>query len=138
MLVSRRGTMLTIIGTGVMGALVLGLLPFASTFETASILFIVRGAVASLSWAVLQSYMMGIVGERERGTMAGFSYTTWGMGLSLGVFIGGQFLGLGLLNLPFLAAITSYLISFAALFIFFGKVKPPEELRRYSLSRVIE
>jgi MFS family permease len=138
MLVRKRGTVTTIIGTGIIGALVLGLMPFTSAFETASILFIIRCTVSSLSWAVLQSYMMGVVDERERGTMVGFAYTTWGMGLSLGVFIGGEFLGLGLLNLPFVAAITSYLISFAALLIFFRKIKPPEELSRYSMTRVTE
>ena len=138
MLVSRRGTVSTIIVTGVIGALALGLMPFTSVFETASILFIIRCTASGLSWAVLQSYMMGVVGERGRGTMVGFSYTTWGVGLSLGVFIGGEFLGLGLLNLPFVAAITSYLISFAALLVFFRKIKPPEELSRYSLTRMTE
>jgi MFS family permease len=138
MLVSRRGTVSTIVGTGVIGALVLGLMPFTSAFETASILFIIRCVVSSLSWAVLQSYMMGVVGERERGTVVGFCYTAWGVGLSLGVFMGGEFLGLGLLNLPFVTAITSYLISSAALLVFFRKVKPPEELSRFSLTRVTE
>lgn len=138
MLVSRRGTVSTIAGTGVIGALVLGLMPLTSAFEPASILFIIRCAVSSLSWAVLQSYMMGVVGERERGTMVGFSYTAWGAGLSLGVFIGGEFLGLGLLYVPFVAAITSYLISFAALLVFFRKIKPPEELSRFSLTRLTE
>ena len=138
MLVSRRGTVWTIVGTGVIGALVLGLMPFTSAFETASILFIIRCAVSGLSWAVLQSYMMGVVDERERGTMVGFAYTAWGVGLSLGIFISGEFLGLGLLTLPFAAAITSILISSAALLVFFRKIKPPEELGRFSLTRATE
>jgi len=138
MLVSRRGTVSTIIGTGVIGALVLGLMPFTSSFEEASIIFIIRCVVSGLSWAVLQSYMMGVVGERERGTVVGFAYTAWGLGLSLGVFVGGEFLGVGLLNLPFVAAIASYLISSAAVLAFFRKIKPPEDLSRFSLTRATE
>jgi len=138
MLVRRGGTVSTIIGTVVVGTLALALMPFTSTFEMASVLFTLRSVVAGLSWAVLQSYMMGVVGEMERATMVGFAYTAWGMGLSLGVFIGGEFLGLGLLNLPFVAAIASYLISAATLLVFFRKIKPPEELDRFSLTRVTE
>ena len=82
--------------------------------------------------------MMGVVGEKERGTMVGFAYTAWGVGISIGVLIGSEFLAAGLLNLPFLAAIISYVVSSAAVLIFFRKVKPPEEMAGFGLSRFTE
>lgn len=138
MLVRRKGTISTVVATGIMGALVLALIPFTVVFEMAAALFAIRSIVYGLSWAVLQSYMMGVVSESERGTMVGFAYTAWGVGVSLGVLIGGEFLGVGLLSLPFVAAIISYLISSAAVLIFFRRIKPPEELTRFSLPRVTE
>jgi MFS family permease len=138
MLVSRRGTISTAVATGIIGALVLAFMPFAAVFEMAAAIFAIRSIVSGLSWAVLQSYMMGVVSEGERGTMVGFAYTAWGVGISLGVLIGGEFLGVGLLSLPFVAAIISYLISSAAVLIFFRRIKPPEELLRFSLPRVTE
>ena len=138
MLVSRKGTISTAVATGIMGALVLAFMPFTAVFEMAAAIFAIRCIVSGLSWAVLQSYMMGVVSEGERGTMVGFAYTTWGVGVSLGILIGGEFLGVGLLSLPFAAAIISYLISSAAVLIFFRRIKPPEELLRFSLPRVTE
>ena len=116
----------------------LAFMPFTTVFEITAALFAIRSVAASLSWAVLQSYMMGVVLESERGTMVGFTYTAWGVGLSLGVLIGGEFLGLALLTLPFVAAIISYLISSAAVLVFFRRMKPPEELPRFGLPRVTE
>jgi len=138
MLVSRKGTISTAVATGAMGALVLALMPLTAVFEVAAILFAIRSIASSLSWAVLQSYMMGVVRESERGTMVGFAYTAWGVGISLGVLIGGEFLGSGLLSFPFAAAIISYLISSAAVLIFFRTIKTPEDLTGFSLPRVAE
>jgi MFS family permease len=128
MLVSRRGTISTAVATGITGALLLALMPFTTMFEVSAILFAIRSVAYGLSWAVLQSYMMGIVSESERATTIGFVYTTWGVGVSLGTLIGGEFLGVGLLGLPFVVAIIGYLISSAAVLVFFRGIKPPEEL----------
>jgi MFS family permease len=113
------------------------LMPLASTFEAAASLFAIRGVVIGVSWAVVQSYMMSSVTENQRGTIVGFTYTTWGIGVSLGTFIGGELLGAGLLTLPFVAGVISYLASSAALWLFFRKVKPPEEVTRF-MPRVSE
>jgi sugar phosphate permease len=80
-----------------MGALVLAFMPFTAVFAMAAAIFAIRCIVSGLSWAVLQSYMMGVVSESERGTMVGFAYTAWGVGVSLGVLIGGEFLGVACL-----------------------------------------
>ncbi len=136
-LVGRRGDIFTAAATGVVGVFMLVLMPLASTFEVAASLFAIRGVVIGVSWAVVQSYMMSSVTENQRGTIVGFTYTTWGIGVSLGTFIGGELLGAGLLTLPFVAGVISYLASSAALWLFFRKVKPPEEVTRF-MPRVSE
>jgi len=136
-LVGRRGDIFTATATGIVGAFILALMAFAATFETAASLFAIRSIVVGVSWAVVQSYMMSIVTENQRGTIVGFTYTTWGVGVSLGTLIGGELLGAGLLTLPFVAAVISYLASSAALWFFFRKVKPPEEVTRF-IPRVSE
>jgi len=137
-IVNRRGAVSTAAATGVVGALILALMPFTAGFEGAATLFAIRSVAVGISWPVLQSYMMGIVNENERATMVGFAYTAWGVGASLGVVMGGEFLGTGLLMFPFVAGVASYLISCAALPLFFRKVKPPEETARFGLPRMSE
>jgi MFS family permease len=137
-IVNRRGAVSTAAATGVVGALVLALMPFTAAFESSAALFAIRSLAVGISWPVLQSYMMGIVNENERATMVGFAYTAWGVGTSLGVVTGGEFLGVGLLMLPFVAGVASYLVSSAALPLFFRKVKPPEETTRFVLPRMSE
>ncbi len=136
-LVGRRGDIFTAAATGIVGAFILGFMVFATTFETAASLFAIRSVVVGVSWAVVQSYMMSVVTENQRGTIVGFTYTAWGVGVSLGTLIGGELLGAGLLTLPFVAAVISYLASSIALWFFFRKVEPPQEVTRF-IPRVSE
>jgi len=125
-LVGRRGDIFAATTTGIIGSLLLGLMALSADFEMAATLFAVRSVVLGISWAVVISYMMSIVNENQRGTAVGFTYTSWGVGLSLGTFIGGELFGAGLLTLPFIAAVISYLTSSAALWFFFRNANPPE------------
>jgi MFS family permease len=137
-LVTRRGPITTAVATGIFGAFILALMPFTAVFENAAALFAVRSVAVGVSWAVVQSFMMGAVNENERATVYGFAYTAWGVGVSLGVLIGGELFGAGLLTLPFVAAVISYVFSSAALRLFFSKNKPLEEMTRFSMPRVSE
>ena len=125
-LVGRRGDIFVATTTGILASLLLGLMALSVDFEMAATLFAVRSVVLGISWAVVISYMMSIVNENQRGTAVGFTYTSWGVGLSLGTFIGGELFGAGLLTLPFIAAVISYLTSSAALWFFFRNANPPE------------
>ena len=68
-------------------------MPFTPVFETAAALA-TRCVAVGVSWAVMLSHMMGVVGENERATMVGFAYTAWGGGVSLGILLG-ELLGVG-------------------------------------------
>jgi MFS family permease len=127
-LVKRGGTVATSAVTMLVSCVFLGLMPLSGVFEIAAIFFICRSLLSSTSWPILQSYMMGIVTERERATVTGITYTTWALMSSIGTFLGGALLGAGQLRLPFAIGVVGYVISSILLFVLFRKIKPPEEL----------
>ncbi len=127
-LVRRRGTLNIAVGFLAISALFLGLMPLGDIFILAASFYIVRCIFVNISWPVLQSYMMGIVNERERATVTGIATTAWGLANAIGTIIGGALLASGLLYLPFVIGLAGYIGSSAALWAFFRGVKPPEEL----------
>jgi MFS family permease len=127
-LVKRGGTVFASSSTMVLSCVFLALMPVSTFFEGAAALFIFRAVFTTISWPILQSYMMGIVDEKERATTAGITYTAWALMSSIGTFLGGYLLGVGLLSLPFAIGALSYAIAAILLYILFRKIKPPEEL----------
>lgn len=127
-LVKRGGTVFVSALTMILSCLFLGLMPLSTTFEEAAIFFVIRAILTTISWPILQSYMMGIVQERERATVTGITYTTWALMSSIGTFLGGAFLAAGQLSLPFVFGVGGYIVCSILLFLFFRKIKPPEEL----------
>ncbi len=127
-LVKRGGTVFASSAAMIISCLFLALMPLSATFEVAAISFVLRSVLSTISWPILQSYMMGIVTERERATVTGITYTAWALMSSIGTYLGGALLGDGQLALPFVFGVLGYLISAILLFSFFRKIKPPEEL----------
>ncbi|MDA4130067.1 MAG: MFS transporter [Thaumarchaeota archaeon] len=127
-LVKRRGTVTASAITSLFSCLFLAFMPLAGFFEAAAVLFVLRGILITISWPIQQSYMMGIVMEKERATAVGITYTAWGVTTSIATYLGGYLLGSGLLWLPFLLGTAGYIGSSLFLWIFFRKIKPPEEL----------
>jgi MFS family permease len=127
-LVKRGGTVFISALTMIVSCVFLGLMPLAGTFEEAAIFFVIRAVLTTISWPILQSYMMGIVHERERATVTGITYTTWALMSSVGTFLGGALLNENQLSLPFVFGVLGYVACAALLFAFFRKIKPPEEL----------
>ena len=127
-IVKRRGTVTAAAITSFISCIFLGLMPLAGFFEGAAVLFVIRGILITVSWPILQSYMMGIVAERERATTVGITYTAWGIATSIGTYFGGYLLSAGLLWEPFLLAAAAYAGSAVLTWYLFRKIKPPEEL----------
>ncbi len=127
-LVRRGGTVLASSSTMMLSCLFLALMPLSNTFRLAAIFFVFRAVLTTISWPILQSFMMGIVSERERATVTGITYTTWALMSSIGTYFGGALLGDGQLTLPFVLGVFGYAASAVFLFLFFRKIKPPEEL----------
>jgi MFS family permease len=127
-LVKRGGTVVSSATAMVISCVFLALMPLTGVFEIAAIFFVIRATLTTISWPILQSYMMGIVLERERATVTGITYTAWALTSSVGTFLGGTLLGEGQLTLPFAFGVFGYLTASILLFLFFRKIKPPEEL----------
>jgi MFS family permease len=136
-LVRRRGTLASSAATGLAAAGFLALMPIVGTFEGAAGLFVLRSVLEAMSWAILLSYTMGIVPELERATATGITFTAWGVGATLGTYVGGLFLGDGLLTLPFVLGVACYVAASLALPAFFRGSKLPEELPVLGISREI-
>jgi MFS family permease len=136
-LVKRRGTLTSIAATGLASSVFLALMPVVGSFEGAASLFVVRTVLEAMSWAILLSYTMGVVPELERATATGITLTAWGVGATFGTYVGGLFLGAGLLTLPFVVGVASYAAAPAALLVFFRGSRPPEELSSFGPSREI-
>lgn len=126
-LVSRRGTLVSSAITGIAASVFLAFMPVAGTFEGAAGLFVVRTALEAMAWAMLLSYTMGVVTQAERATTIAIAFTAWGIGATVGTFVGGELLGAGLLSLPFVIGVLSYIAASTTLPLFFGGAKPPEE-----------
>jgi MFS family permease len=126
-LVRRWGTLISSAITGIGASVFLAAMPFAGTFEGAAGLFVVRTALEAMAWAMLLSYTMGVVTEAERATTTAIAFTAWGVGATVGTFVGGELLGAGLLVVPFVIGVLSYIAASATLPLFFGGAKPPEE-----------
>ena len=127
-LVRRRGTLISSAITGIGASVFLAVMPFAGTFEGTAGLFVVRTALEAMAWAMLLSYTMGVVTEAERATTTAIAFTAWGIGATVGTFVGGELLGAGLLFIPFVIGVLSYIAASATLPLFFGGAKPPEEV----------
>lgn len=126
-LVGRIGTVTASAGTGIAASLFFALMLLADTFEVAASLFIIRNVLATMSFPVLLSYMVGVVAERERATTIGIAYAAWGVTSSAGTLAGGYLLGADFLDLPLTLGIMGYLCSAVLLLLLFGKERPPEE-----------
>ncbi len=127
-LVKRGGTVLSSAATMVVSCIFLALMPLSGVFEVAALFFVARAVLTTVSWPIMQSYMMGIVLERERATVTGITYTAWALTSSIGTFLGGYLLGANQLSLPFAFGVFGYVTASILLFLFFRKIKPPEEL----------
>jgi len=127
-LVKRGGTVFASSSTMIVSCVFLALMPLSTFFHEAAALFVVRAIFTTISWPILQSYMMGIVNEKERATTTGITYTAWALTSSIGTYLGGYLLGANLLSLPFVFGVGGYLASAILLYILFRKIKPPEEL----------
>jgi len=126
-LVRRRGILLSSAITGIGASAFLAIMPLSGAFQGAAGLFVVRSVLEAMAWAMLLSYTMGVVREKERATTTAIAFTAWGVGATVGTYAGGELLGTGLLVLPFLIGVLAYVAASATLPVLFGTKGEPEE-----------
>lgn len=128
--VTRRfGSVATVVGARLVSVLLLALVPFMPGFLWAGAVFTLRTLFNTLSLPVRQSYLMGVVRERERSSAAAISNLPAQLSASLGPVAGGFLLDAGWVEVPLWLAAFFQAINGLLYWRFFAGV-PPEEERR--------
>lgn len=124
------GSPLIVLTAQGLSAIMLGSMITAPTYQLAGLLYIGRNFMMNISWPVQQSYLMGTVNLQERASASAISSMLWGIGASVGTFLGGILLGGGnyiSLSSPMLIGGGVYLAAAIIFFMLFRGIPPPEE-----------
>jgi len=124
------GSPLIVLTAQGLSAIMLGSMITAPTYQLAGLLYIGRNFMMNISWPVQQSYLMGTVNPQERASASAISSMLWGIGASVGTFLGGVLLGGGnyiSLSSPMLIGGGVYLAAAIIFFMLFRGIPPPEE-----------
>jgi len=125
------GSALSVLTMEGLGAVVLGSMVLAPTYQAAGMIFVGRNIFMNISWSLQQSYLMGTVPAEERASAFAISLTTLGIGRSISPMLAGYFLsGSGFLSIsaPLLIGAAVYLTSAITFFLLFRGISPREEI----------
>ena len=101
--------------------------PIPASFAWAGVVYSIRALLMNMSSPLSQSMIMGLVAEDERGAASGISGALWRLPNALSTGAGAWLMGIGLLHEPFYLAGVLYIVSIALFWIYFRKVRMPEE-----------
>jgi hypothetical protein len=97
------------------------------TFWLASAFFLMRTGVNTLSNPIRQSFLMGVIPERDRSTAAGFSNLPLQVLSSPGPTIAGSLMQSVWVGLPLELAAGLQAVNAVLYYAFFRNIRPPEE-----------
>jgi len=123
----RLGLVKSIVLTQAVSTVFMFVIPFSPNYAIAGFLYSMRALLMNMASPLSQSMIMGLVAEDERGAASGISGALWRLPNALSTFIGAWLMGIGLLAEPFLIAGLFYILSIILFWIYFRKVKMPEE-----------
>jgi MFS family permease len=126
-LARRMGTVRMVLVLQGASALTLAGMVAAPATWAASLLMVARTTLLNMSWPVQQSYVMGVINPRERAAVNSVTFAAWGLASSASPVLAGVWLDQRELGLPLLAGAVCYGLSALSLYVFFRKVRPPEE-----------
>jgi predicted MFS family arabinose efflux permease len=130
-LAARFGLIETMVFTHLPSNVLLILVPFMPTVETATIMFLARSAISQMDVPTRQSYTMAVVDPDERSAAAGVTGVARSLGVAASpVLAGPLFLSAALTGLPFVIAGGLKIVYDLLLFRSFRSVRPPEEAHR--------
>jgi len=123
----RFGLIKAIVLTQTISTFFLLITPLSSNFLLAGLVYSIRALLMNMSSPLSQSMIMGLVAEDERGAASGMNGALWRLPNALSSWIGAWLMGMGFLAEPFFVASIFYSLSIALFWMFFRKVKMPEE-----------
>lgn len=103
-------------------------LPFSPSFQWASGIFLIRFMVANMDLPLTQSYTMAVIDEKERASVASVVSMSKRLTTVVGPVPTGYMLQQALIFGPFAIASVFYMGSIGTYYLFFRKLKPPEEV----------
>jgi MFS family permease len=127
LLAKRFGLIKAIVITQIASTVFMFLTPLSPNFALAGFVYSLRALLMNMASPLSQSMIMGLVAEDERGTASGISGALWRLPNALSTWIGAWLMGMGLLAEPFFIASLFYVVSILLFWIYFRKVKMPEE-----------
>jgi MFS family permease len=127
LLAKRFGLIKAIVITQITSTIFMFATPFSPSYALAGFVYSMRALLMNMASPLSQSMIMGLVPEDERGTASGISGALWRLPNALSTWIGAWLMGIGLLFEPFFMAGLFYIVSIMLFWIFFRKVKMPEE-----------
>ena len=127
LLAKRFGLIKAIVITQIASTVFMFFTPLSPNFALAGLVYSLRALLMNMASPLSQSMIMGLVAEDERGAASGISGASWRLPNALSSFIGAWLMGIGLLAEPFLIAGLFYIGSIILFWIYFRKVKMPEE-----------
>lgn len=122
-LASRMGEIKTIVFTQALSVLILFTMPLLPYYYLAGIFLITRNALMNMSGPIMTSFTMSIIPPEERALGSAIIQFFDAIPRSFGPAIGGYFIYLGFLDLPFYFTGTLYAISIFMFYMFFKNVK---------------
>jgi MFS family permease len=129
---SRLGLVRAVVFVRATGAALLVAMAFMPTFLLAGAVYLVRMVVQRVGMPLRQSYVMGVVPDSERSSVAGLSNMPAQLSSALTPAISGDLMEHVSLALPFVLAAALQLVNAVIYYGFFHAIAPPEEDGRYA------
>ena len=98
------------------------------TFFLAALLYTLRMVTVTLAVPIAQSYLMGVIDRTERASAAGLTTTPFQVGAAGGPYLAGYLMQYAAFDLPLELSAAAGALSAIAYFLFFRKIRPPEEV----------
>lgn len=122
----KIGEIRTIVFTEALSVIILITMPFLPYYYLAGIFLIIRNFLMNMSGPIMTSFTMSIIPEDERARGSAIIQFFDSLPRSFGPYIGGFFMSLGYIDLPFYFTGTLYSISIGLFYLFFRNVKIPK------------
>lgn len=121
----RIGEIRTIVFTEALSVLILISMPFLPFYYLAGVFLIIRNFLMNMSGPIMTSFTMSIIPVEERARGSAIIQFFDALPRSFGPYIGGFFMNLGYIDLPFFFTGTLYSLSIGLFYIFFRNIKIP-------------
>jgi MFS family permease len=123
-LVLRRSKISTVVFTQGLSAMLVLAMTFASSYQGASLLYLLRSAFMNMSWPLQNAFLFSLVPPERRSSAISLANAAFGLCSSLAPLLGGAMMRSGWLDLPLYLGALSFFLAAATFFLFFRRRSP--------------